>query len=99
MHTENNLSDNQKNDLSVINLLASKGKVKILYYLSQNEELNITQIVKLTHLNSTQVNRHLNFFVENQIVKEKRFGRVKIYSLMTNHYRIRLLKTFFTHWK
>ncbi|TFF90849.1 MAG: transcriptional regulator [Promethearchaeota archaeon] len=98
MRTENEQSKNQENDLSVIDLFASKGKVKILYYLSQKEELNITQIIKLTHMNSTQVNGHLKFFVDNKIVKEKKFGRIKIYSLMTKYYRIRLLKTFFTHW-
>ena len=89
---------NGERSISVIDLLSSKGKVKILYLLSKNEELNITQIVRASRMNSSQINQHLNFFVKNEIIEEKKFGRVKIYRLMTEFHRIKLLKSFFSRW-
>lgn len=86
-------------NLSIIDLLSSKGKVKIVYYLSKHDELNITQIVKKTGMNSSQINKHLQFFVKNNILEEKKFGRVKIYRLMTENHKLKLLKKIFTYWE
>jgi len=90
--------DHPENNISIIDILSSKGRVKILYLLSKYNELNITQIVKLTKMNSSQVNSHIDYFVKNKIIEEKKFGRVKIYRLMTEDYKIKLIKTFFKHW-
>ncbi len=49
-------------------------------------------------MNSSQVNSHIDYFVKNKIIEEKKFGRVKIYRLMTEDYKIKLIKTFFKHW-
>ncbi|MHA1269883.1 MAG: winged helix-turn-helix domain-containing protein [Candidatus Helarchaeota archaeon] len=99
MQFQNEFPTLSESNVSIIDILSSKGRVKILYLLSKYDELNITQIVKLSKMNSTQVNNHLSYFVKNKIIEEKKFGRVKIYRLMTEHYRIRLLRTFFTHWE
>ncbi|MHA1309867.1 MAG: winged helix-turn-helix domain-containing protein [Candidatus Helarchaeota archaeon] len=98
MQIQNGTSPSNENVVSIIDLLSSKGRVKILYLLAKYNELNITQIVKMTKMNSTQVNTHLKYFVNNKVIEEKKFGRVKIYRLMTEYYKIKLLQTFFTHW-
>jgi predicted transcriptional regulator len=95
---ESNSTEINPVNISIIDLLSSKGKVKIVYYLSKHDELNVTQIVKKTAMNSNQINKHLQFFVENNILEEKKFGRVKIYRLITENYKLKLLKKIFTYW-
>ncbi|MET1101231.1 MAG: winged helix-turn-helix domain-containing protein [Pyrodictiaceae archaeon] len=62
-------------------ILGSKGKLKILLFLSRVIESNITRITRETGLHHSSVSRHLRELVEMGIVEERVIGRAKIYSL------------------
>lgn len=57
------------------------GKIRILDLLSKENELNVTAIAKRTRLNHTRVRIHLLELQDWEIIKEKKFGRIKIYAI------------------
>ncbi|MCE7736222.1 MAG: helix-turn-helix transcriptional regulator [Candidatus Heimdallarchaeota archaeon] len=74
------------------------GKLKILDLLSRELELNVTAISKKTKLNHTRVKVHLEDLRKLEIIKEKRFGRIKIY-LINDEFDIGYkLKKFLQEW-
>lgn len=74
------------------------GRLKILDLLSRELELNVTAIVKKTKLNHTRVKFHLEELLKLEIIKEKRFGRIRIY-LINDDYEIGCkLKNFLQEW-
>jgi len=64
-----------------LNLIGSRGRLKILRTLYEQGEINITRLVKLTSLNHKNVEKHLRYLVETGLVKEKRVGRIRLYSI------------------
>lgn len=64
-----------------IEILGSRGRIKILKTLHEQGEINITRIVKMTNLNHKSVEKHLKYLVGKGIVHEKRVGRIKLYSI------------------
>ena len=76
-------------------ILGSKAKVKILNLLVSRNELNITQIIKETKLNHRCVEPHLKQFESIGLIKEKKFGRIRIYNYSNNSEIAKKLKTFF----
>ncbi|MFV2015838.1 MAG: hypothetical protein ACC656_10440 [Candidatus Heimdallarchaeota archaeon] len=74
------------------------GKLKILDLLSKELELNVTAIVKKSKLNHTSVKFHLQELLKWEIIKEKRFGRIKIY-LINDEFEVGYkLKKFLQEW-
>ena len=74
------------------------GKLKILDLLSRELELNVTAIVNKTKLNHNRVKFHLEELRKLEIIKEKRFGRIRIY-LINDDYEIGYkLKKFLQEW-
>ncbi|MCH7663069.1 MAG: helix-turn-helix transcriptional regulator [Chloroflexi bacterium] len=67
--------------------------------LEKKEELNITAISKLTNLNHARVNSHLFDLVELGIMREKRFGRIKIYSIDKSESAGSLIADFLGSWR
>lgn len=70
-----------KKIIEIEDILSSRGRVKILRILSELEEINITQISKRAMLNHKNTLMHLKKLVEIGIVKEKRFGKIRIFKL------------------
>lgn len=62
-------------------ILSSRGRIKILKILSELEETNITQISKRTMLNYETTLSHLKKLIEIGIIKEKRFGKIRIFKI------------------
>lgn len=60
-------------------LLGSKGRIRVLRVLSENGELNITEITRRTGMNYTSVERHLVKFREMELLREKRYGKIRIF--------------------
>ena len=84
------------NDLST--LFGSRGKSKILQILLEEEEINISALLKRTQIAYPLVIRYLSELEENGLVMQKRFGKIRIISLV-NSKSTRILKNFLREWK
>ena len=80
-------------------VFSSKGKAKILEILAINSELNISEIVKRSLLNHSNVVQHLNFLKEINFVQEKNFGRVRIFRFKIENIKARALKKMIELWR
>jgi DNA-binding transcriptional ArsR family regulator len=85
--------------LRLESVLGTAGKVKVLFLLIGNEEMNISQIVKLSGLEHSSVQKHLKSLCDQCLVREKRYGRIRIFSLEDRNPYVALLKRFFADWR
>lgn len=85
--------------ITLDNLFASRGRVKILKLLADNLELNISKIVQSTCLNHSSTRSHLNLFVDAGIVEKKEFGRIQIYRFRVEDLKVRAIKRLFDLWE
>jgi DNA-binding transcriptional ArsR family regulator len=79
-------------------VFSSKGRTKILKLLAINEELNISEIIKKTSLNHTNVVSHLNALKDFDLVQEKQYGRIRIYRYKLENQKARALKKIIELW-
>jgi len=84
------------NDL--FTLVSSRGKSKILQILLEEEEINISALLKRTQIAYPLAIRYLSEFEINGLVKQKRFGKIRIISLVDNK-STRILKNILMEWK
>ncbi len=63
-------------------LLGSRGRVRTLQVLAESGELNISEVSRRTGLNYTSVERHLAKLTKLGLVKEKRYGKIRIFQAM-----------------
>jgi len=60
-------------------LLGSRGRIRILNVLAESGDLNISEVSRRTGLNYTSVERHLSKLVKLGLIKEKRYGKIRIF--------------------
>lgn len=60
-------------------ILGSKGRIRVLELLNKTGELNISEVSRRTGLNYTSVERHLTKLEDMGLLKEKRYGRIRIF--------------------
>ena len=63
-------------------ILGSRGRIRVLQVLSESGELNISEVSRRTGLNYTSVERHLTSLQEMGLIKEKRYGKIRIFELI-----------------
>lgn len=80
-------------------VLGSRPKMEILSFLLEEEEVNITRLVRKSGLGYRTVERHLKELRELGLVTEKRFGRIRIVKLKESDPRISSLRRFLMEWK
>ena len=79
-------------------ILSSKGRIRIINMLLKNEELNVSEIVRLTRLNHNSVLQHLDLLKRAGLVHEKDFGRIRIYSIRSENLIVKAMKSFISLW-
>lgn len=72
--------------------IASRGAIRILELISRRGDLNISEITKRLGLNHTNVQKHIGVLTKAGILRESRYGRVKIISLIPREVRISFIK-------
>jgi len=60
-------------------ILGSRGRIRVLQVLTESGELNISEVSRRTGLNYTSVERHLMKLKELGLLKEKRYGKIRIF--------------------
>jgi DNA-binding transcriptional ArsR family regulator len=78
-----------KRDRRAEEILGSKGRVRVLEILSESGELNISEISRRTGLNYTSVERHLTKLEKLGLLKEKRYGKIRIFEAVFKTFSIR----------
>jgi len=66
-------------EFDVEELLGSRGRVRVLRVLAESRELNISEVGRRTGMNYTSVERHLEALREMGLLREKRYGKIRIY--------------------
>ncbi|MBN2334087.1 winged helix-turn-helix transcriptional regulator [Candidatus Bathyarchaeota archaeon] len=62
-------------------ILGSRGRIRVLQVLTESGELNISEVSRRTGLNYTSVERHLMKLKELGLLKEKRYGKIRIFEV------------------
>jgi DNA-binding transcriptional ArsR family regulator len=81
-----------RHDRRAEDMLGSKGRVRVLQVLSESGELNISEVSRRTGLNYTSVERHLMKLQELGLLKEKRYGKIRIFQTMFRSLTVRFEK-------
>lgn len=90
--------EKSKKRKSIEDILGSRARMRILRFLAEEKELNISKIIKKTHLNHSNVTKHLRFLQSVNFVQEKKFGRIRIYRYKIEDIRARSLKNLIDLW-
>ncbi|MBO3832339.1 MAG: helix-turn-helix transcriptional regulator [Candidatus Brockarchaeota archaeon] len=64
---------------------------RIFWRLLRNGEMSLSEIIRQTNLNHSVVKKRVSRMVEMGLVKEKSFGRIRIYAINQGNPNIRLL--------
>jgi len=84
--------------LPIEDVLSSKGRVRILRILADIGELNISEIARRARLNYATTNQHLKVLEDHQLVKHKRFGRIRIFRYNEENPRARMIRQLMELW-
>jgi len=86
-------------ELNFEEVFCSKGRAKIIKVLSKNLELNISEIIKQTHLNHNDVKKHLKFLCQINFIQEKKFGRIYIYRFKDENFKANAITKLILLWE
>jgi DNA-binding transcriptional ArsR family regulator len=81
-----------RNRTQAEDLLGSRGRIRTLQVLTESGELNISEVSRRTGLNYTSVERHLVKLAKLGLVKEKRYGKIRIFQTLFHTLTIRFEK-------
>jgi DNA-binding transcriptional ArsR family regulator len=70
-------------------LLGSRGRIRVLRVLAESGELNISEVGRRTGMNYTSVERHLDRLREMGLLREKRYGKIRIFEALFNYVTVR----------
>jgi predicted transcriptional regulator len=85
--------------VAIEEVFSSKGRVKILKILTKIGELNISEIARRAGLNYTTTNQHLQVLEDHRLVRHKSFGRIRIFRLVEENPRARMIKELIEFWE
>ncbi|MEM3671338.1 MAG: winged helix-turn-helix domain-containing protein [Thermoprotei archaeon] len=78
---------------SLERLFSSKSSVKVLSFMLEKGETNISELVKSTGLSHRSVANAAEKLSELGVIREKRFGRIRIYQTVSDSKLVALFKT------
>ena len=73
-------------------LLGSRGRIRVLRVLTESGELNISEVVRRAGMNYTSVERHLEKLKGMGLLREKRYGKIRIFEAAFKSIAIRFEK-------
>jgi DNA-binding transcriptional ArsR family regulator len=80
-------------------VIASKGRFKILKLLAEVRELNISEIARKTNTAYVSADHHLKLLKEMGLVEEKVFGKIRIFRFRDEDMRCQTLRRFLEDWR
>jgi len=80
-------------------VFSSRGATSIIKLLVKKEEINVTALCRLTGLSHKQVEKYLKRLINYGLVREKRFGKIRIFALNGNNKYVSILREFVKNWE
>jgi DNA-binding transcriptional ArsR family regulator len=80
-------------------VFSSKGRMKILKVLADVGRLNVSEIARRIGLNYATTNQHLQVLESHDLVKHKKFGRVRIFRLNEENPAARMIRELIESWE
>ncbi len=80
-------------------VFSSKGRIKILEVLADIGELNVSEIARRTGLNYSATNQHLRVLENHDLIRHKKFGRVRIFRLNEENPGARMVRELIESWE
>jgi DNA-binding transcriptional ArsR family regulator len=79
----------RKAEIGAEELLGSRGRIRVLQVLAESGELNISEVGRRTGMNYTSVERHLEALSGMGLLREKRYGKIRIYEALFRSITVR----------
>jgi len=73
------LSGDRRGGIDAEELLGSRGRIRVLRVLAESGGLNITEVARKTGMNYTSVERHLEKLKGLGLLRERRYGKIRIF--------------------
>lgn len=83
------MSGSRCGSIDVEELLGSRGRIRVLRVLAESGELYLTEVGRRTGLNYTSVERHLEKLKEMGLIRERRYGKIRIFEIAFNRITVR----------
>ena len=71
-------------DIEAEELLGSRGRIRVLRVIAESGELNISEVARRAGMNYTTVDRHLAKLRDMGLLREKRYGKIRIFEAVFN---------------
>jgi len=81
-----------------VELLGSKPRLRLLRVLLNSREINITRLAREAGVTYEAARKHLSQLCAAGLVRERRVGRIRIYSVVQDHPIVPLLRRILS-WK
>jgi DNA-binding transcriptional ArsR family regulator len=85
--------------MNVEDIFCSRVRMKILKILAQLGELNVSEITHRLGVNYQTTAGHLNVLEAENILKHKKFGRIRLYKLNERSPKARAIQILLDAWK
>jgi len=79
----------RKAEIGAEERLGSRGRIRVLQVLAESGELNISEVGRRTGMNYTSVERHLEALSGMGLLREKRYGKIRIYEALFRSITVR----------
>ncbi len=79
----------RKAEIGAEELLGSRGRIRVLQILAERGELNISEVGRRTGMNYTSVERHLEALSGMGLLREKRYGKIRIFEALFRSVTVR----------
>lgn len=84
--------------MKIEDVFSSKGRVRILRILVEISELNISEIARRAGLNYATTNRHLKVLENVGLVRQRKFGRIRMYRFHEDGLRAEAVRKMMEVW-
>jgi predicted transcriptional regulator len=84
--------------MNIEDVFCSKPRMKIPKMLSQIGELNVSEIARRLGANYETTSRHLKILEDENILKHKMFGRIRLYRINENSAKAKALQELLDVW-
>jgi predicted transcriptional regulator len=85
--------------MDVENVFCSRVRMKILKVLAQLGELNVSEIARRLGINYQTATKHLEILESEDILRHKKFGRIRLYTLNERSPKAKAVQALLNVWK
>ena len=85
--------------MDIEDVFSSRLRMRILKILMQVGELNVSEIARRLGVNYKTTDKHLEILEDEDMIKHKRFGRIRLYRLNISSPRTKAIQNLIEVWE